>query len=66
MPRRNSGPRLRFLTKRGCYYIVWTEYGRSRERSTGTANRQVAEIALSEFLRRRSDPVGRVIPMRSL
>ena len=53
MPRRNQGPRLRFLDRRGCYYIVWTELGRSRQRSTGTADRQVAEIALSEFLRRR-------------
>lgn len=53
MPRRNQGPRLQFLDRRGCYYIVWTELGRSRQRSTGTADRQVAEIALSEFLRRR-------------
>ena len=30
MPRRNSGPHLRFLYKRRCYYITWTERGRSR------------------------------------
>jgi hypothetical protein len=58
MPRRNSGPRLRFLAKRSCYYIVWTESGRSRERSTGTADCAVAEIALAEFLRRRTRASG--------
>lgn len=52
MPRRNNGPRLRFLEKRGCYYIVWTERGRSRERSTGTANLREAQIALAEFVQR--------------
>jgi hypothetical protein len=36
MSRRNEGPRLRWLEKRNCYYITWTERGRSRERSTGT------------------------------
>ena len=34
MARRSIGPRLRFLKKRGAYYIVWTEGGRTRERST--------------------------------
>jgi integrase len=58
MPRRNSGPRLRFLDKRECYYIVWTEHGRSRERSTGTADRQQAEIALAEFLHIRNRSAG--------
>jgi integrase len=58
MPRRNSGARLRFLDKRGCYYIVWTEGGRSRERSTGTANRQQAEIALAEFINIRTRDAG--------
>lgn len=51
MPRHNSGPRLRFLKKRDCYYIVWTESGRSRERSTGTKDREEAEVAFEEFLR---------------
>jgi integrase len=58
MPRRNSGSRLRFLEKRGCYYIVWTEGGRSRERSTGTADRGAAEIALAEFINRRNRDAG--------
>ena len=58
MPRRNSGPRLRFLKKRGVFYIVWTESGRSRERSTGTTDREEAEIALAEFLRGRQRAGG--------
>lgn len=50
MPRRNSGARLRFFEKRGCYYIVWTDSGRSRERSTGTADRALAEQTLADFI----------------
>src|SRR5262245_47703500 len=58
MPRRNSGPRLRFLEKRSCFYICWTEGGRSRERSTGTPDRQQAEIIFAEFLRLRTRASG--------
>jgi integrase len=58
MPRRNSGPRLRFLQKRDCYYICWTERGRSRERSTGTADRAKAQIALAQFLQQRDLRAG--------
>jgi integrase len=58
MPRRNSGPRLRFLHKRNVYYIVWTERGRSRERSTGTTDRQQAQIKLAEFLQQRDRRAG--------
>jgi integrase len=58
MPRRNSGARLRFLEKRNCFYIVWTESGRSRERSTGTADSQLAESALAEFIHARIKTVG--------
>ncbi len=58
MPRRNSGPRLRFLEKRQCFYIVWTENGRSRERSTGTPDRRLAEAALAEFLHIRTRDSG--------
>ena len=59
MSRRNQGPRLRWLAKRGTYYVAWTENGRSRERSTGTADRQQAEIVFAEWLqlrRRRTGP----------
>lgn len=58
MPRRNSGPRLRFLHKRGCYYICWTDAGRSRECSTGTTDRERAQIALAEFIHRRTRKAG--------
>jgi integrase len=53
MPRRNQGPRLRWLAKRHCFYITWTEQGRSRERSTGTADREQAQVKLAEFLHQR-------------
>jgi integrase len=59
MGRRNQGPRLRWLEKRGAYYITWTERGRSRERSTGTADREQAEVVFAEWLQlrgRRSGP----------
>jgi integrase len=58
MSRRNQGPRLRWLDKRDCFYIVWTERGRSRERSTGTADREQAQIKLAEFLQQRSRRSG--------
>ena len=69
MPRRNSGPRLQFLDKRQVYYIVWTENGRSRQRSTGTADRREAEIALAQFLQeigRKSGPrdPSEVLPLQ--
>jgi integrase len=53
MGRRNQGPRLRYLEKRCAYYITWTEHGRSRERSTGTADRERAEIVFGAFLQAR-------------
>jgi integrase len=58
MPRRNSGARLRYLDKRKYFYVVWTENGRSRERSTGTADRKLAEIALAEFINTRARDSG--------
>jgi integrase len=58
MPRRNQGPRLRWLAKRECFYIMWTERGRSRERSTGTADREQAQVALAEFLQQRDRRAG--------
>jgi integrase len=53
MGRRNQGPRLRYLQKRKTYYVTWTEHGRSRERSTGTANREQAESFFSGWLQLR-------------
>jgi integrase len=58
MPRRNQGPRLRWLAKRKCFYITWTEYGRSRECSTGTADREKAEIVFAEWMQRRGRRAG--------
>ena len=51
-------------TKRKCFYITWTEHGRSRERSTGTADREQAEVIFAEWLQLRgrrdgpSDPAA--------
>ena len=53
MPRRNTGPRLRFSARRGCFYICWTERGSDRQRSAGTADRREAENALADFIRSR-------------
>lgn len=50
MPRRNKGARLQWHRNRKCWYIVWTERGRSRERSTGSKDRGEAEIALADFI----------------
>jgi integrase len=44
---------LRWLAKRNSYYVTWTEHGRSRERSTGSADRQQAEIFFAEWLQQR-------------
>src|SRR5262245_56539536 len=66
MPRRNQGPKLRWLAKRGCFYITWTEHGRSRERSTGTANRQGAEEIFGEWLHARSRRAGPSDPSEML
>ena len=44
---------MRWLAKRKCFYITWTERGRSRERSTGTTDRQQAEKIFGEWIQRR-------------
>ncbi|MGF1623978.1 MAG: tyrosine-type recombinase/integrase [Alphaproteobacteria bacterium] len=58
MPRRNQGPRLRWLSKRKCYYVIWTERGRSRECSTGTIDREQAEIFFADWLYARGRKSG--------
>ena len=58
MPRRNNGPRLGKHRSREAYYIYWTENGRSRERSTCTADRAKAEIIFAEFLAARHRQSG--------
>jgi len=62
MPRRNQGPRLKWLAKRGGFYITWTEGGRSRERSCGTADREQAEAFFGEWLQARGRRGGPVDP----
>jgi integrase len=66
MGRRNQGPRLRYLEKRNSFYITWTEHGRSRERSTGTAEREQAEAVLAEFLHARGRRDGPSDPSEML
>jgi integrase len=53
MPRPNTGPRLKWIDKRGGFYVVWYEAGRERLRSAGTADGRAAEAFLEEFLRDR-------------
>jgi hypothetical protein len=65
MPRRNPGPRLRYLKKRGSWYIVWYDRGRECLRGTGTRDRQEAEIALAGSSAAEVPRTARVIPTRS-
>lgn len=53
MPRRNTGPRLKWLEKRKSWYIVWYEAGRERSRATGSTEQRAAEDALAEFIQER-------------
>jgi integrase len=54
MARRNNGPKLRFVARSGGWSICWCENGRSRERATGSADREQAEIAFAEWLHERT------------
>jgi integrase len=58
MPRRNSGPKLVWLKKRNCYYITWTESGRSRQYSTGTQDSGEAQTVFADFMHRRQRDSG--------
>jgi len=51
MPRRNTGPRLRWIDRRQTFYIVWYERGRERLRATGETDKLRAEEALATFIR---------------
>ena len=48
--RDETRPRLQWHRNRKSWYIVYTERGRSRERSAGTKDRGEAEIALADFI----------------
>jgi len=58
MPRPNTGPYLVFLKKRGKYYIRWSNKGRTREKSTGTAIIGEAEKVLADFINSKQQHFG--------
>lgn len=58
MPRRNSGPRLRWIERRKAFYIIWYEQGRERLRATGETDGKRAESILAAFIRENQRPVG--------
>lgn len=69
MPRPNRGPYLKFIEDRGKYYIHWSEVGVVRKRSTGTSEREEAQIALADFIRERQirqQPKGPADPSQYL
>ncbi len=65
MPRKPAPPRLdrdRKNPESGNWYIYWTEAGRSREHSTGTRDREQAELYFAEWKLRRTRPERAVEP----
>ena len=69
MPRPNRGPYLKFNADRGKYYIQWSEVGVVRKRSTGTSEREEAQIILADFIRERQirqQPKGPADPSQYL
>ena len=66
MPRRNSGPKLRYLEDRKAFYITWTVNGRPQKRSTGTADSAKAQIIFAEWLALRGKPTGPRDPAQTL
>ena len=65
MSRKSGPPRLirdRKRPKDGNCYIYWTERGRSRERSCGTADREEAELVFAEWKLTRQCPERAVDP----
>jgi integrase len=66
MPRRNEGPKLKWHRYGAAWYITWSENGRSRERSTRTADREQAEIIFAEWLQTRGRKQGPCDPSQIL
>jgi len=64
MARRNQGPR--WLADRKIYYITWTVSGRSRKRTTGTADREEAENIFADWLQSHRRPSGPSDPAEAL
>ena len=67
MARQNAGAKLELGRDGRTWYIVWTDAdGRSRERSTGTADRSEAEIAFAKWLLGRGQKRGPSDPAETL
>jgi integrase len=66
MPKRCEGAKLQWREDRGAYYIVWTVKRRSRKCSTGTADREQAEIFFAEWLQTRGRKQGPSDPSQIL
>lgn len=58
MPRKNKGPQLA-ENDRGFYEIRWTEGGRSRRKTTGTKDFQLAQETLAHFILLKGDDEAR-------
>jgi integrase len=61
MPRKARGPYLQWNPDRGRWYILFRENGRTRERSTGSSDREEANCQLAEFIlqqQRKQGPTG--------
>src|SRR5262249_31682742 len=66
MARRNQGPKLRWFTDRGAYYVTWTVNGRSRKCSTGTADSEAAQVFFGSWLQGRGKQTGPSDPAQTL
>src|SRR5512132_3398014 len=66
MPKRNTGPKLRWFPDRGAFYVCWTVNHGSRKCSTGTADREEAEAFLADWLQRRACRSGPSDPVKIL
>ncbi|MEQ5786834.1 site-specific integrase [Erythrobacter sp. NFXS35] len=49
MPRKSTGPKLKWAEDRKTYYIVWYEKGKRRSRSTGTSDEKLAHEIYVEY-----------------
>ena len=65
MPRRNQGPKLRYLKDRGAFYITWTINGRSRKRSTARQTASKLKRNSASGCSSENDETAEVIPLRS-
>ena len=66
MARRNQGPKLKWHRSGSGYYICWNERGRYFERTTGTKDREEAEIVFAEWMQSRRQASGPSDPAKIL